>query len=83
MIGSFVPMKAVVDTMVDHIAATWHEQSPVSPIVTARIGAGTMYPENDASEAGLVRAADALLYRAKQSGRNRMAYQEQSGVGAD
>lgn len=49
-----------------------HEESPVLPVVTASIGAATLYPDSRSQESSLVQSADALLYRAKRDGRNRV-----------
>ncbi|HEX9798741.1 MAG TPA: diguanylate cyclase [Thermoanaerobaculia bacterium] len=50
-----------------------HPASPVAPVVTASFGAAAAVPTRDDGAEGLVRAADAALYLAKQSGRNRLA----------
>ncbi|TWI67727.1 diguanylate cyclase (GGDEF)-like protein [Pseudoduganella lurida] len=49
-----------------------HAASPVSPVLTASIGGATLLEGEDA--ATLFAAADAHLYRAKQAGRNRLAW---------
>ncbi|MNT73395.1 Phytochrome-like protein cph2 [compost metagenome] len=42
-------------------------------IVTVSIGVATAIPQDDESAAGLVEAADAAVYQAKEAGRNRVA----------
>ena len=51
-----------------HIA---HARSSVSPFVTVSVGLATLVPTPDLSPSWLIRAADAALYEAKQSGRDR------------
>lgn len=62
--------QAVADA---HIA---HGRSPVSDRVTVSIGVATLLPDRAADAAALVAAADAALYRAKQSGRDRVCSAE-------
>ncbi|MBY0395328.1 MAG: diguanylate cyclase, partial [Thermoleophilia bacterium] len=53
-----------------------HPTSPVAPIVTVSLGLASAQPAmGDAPEA-LIRAADAVLYRAKRAGRNRVEVAE-------
>lgn len=52
-----------------HKLAIEHEGKKIGP-VTVSVGVA-MFPENGANGQAVVRAADAALYRAKQSGRNR------------
>jgi len=47
-----------------------HETSPVSPHVTASLGAASMRPAADSGANELVASADQALYRAKREGRN-------------
>lgn len=49
-----------------------HGKSSVSPWVTVSIGIATIVPEKGSSQTELIRAADAALYEAKRSGRNRV-----------
>lgn len=48
-----------------------HKASSVGPLVTVSMGVATVLPDENDDPSGLIRAADALLYRAKESGRNR------------
>jgi diguanylate cyclase (GGDEF)-like protein len=53
-----------------------HASSRVAPHVTLSVGAGLMAPHDRAPQ-DLIRTADAALYRAKRSGRNRLEMGEQ------
>lgn len=47
-----------------------HEASQVAPMVTASLGAATVHPVKTLNPEKLVSAADQMLYKSKQSGRN-------------
>jgi len=49
-----------------------HHTSRVKPFVTLSIGVAAVVPARDSSVDKLVDAADRALYRAKESGRNRI-----------
>ncbi len=51
-----------------------NENAPTSQYVTASIGVKTMVPDRNSSEKELLKAADKLLYSAKENGRNRVIY---------
>lgn len=51
-----------------------HEYSKVANIVTISIGAACVIPKEDDSPRNLIDMADRMLYRAKLSGRDRVAY---------
>jgi diguanylate cyclase (GGDEF)-like protein len=53
-----------------------HASSLVSHYVTLSMGIVSLIPSVDQSPQNLVAATDQLLYRAKQSGRNQMAYDD-------
>lgn len=47
-----------------------HEASQVAPVVTVSLGAATVHPVKTLNPEKLVSAADQMLYKSKQSGRN-------------
>nr|WP_319564307.1 two-component regulator propeller domain-containing protein [uncultured Rhodoferax sp.] len=49
-----------------------HPTSPVGPVVTISLGVASCIPSADTSAETLLAQADAALYRAKESGRNRV-----------
>jgi diguanylate cyclase (GGDEF)-like protein len=55
-----------------------HEASTVAKVLTASVGGATLAPSGAEGAAELFEAADAQLYRAKQAGRNRVAWRDAS-----
>lgn len=51
--------------------------SPVMPIITLSVGLVTLYPKPKMSEKELIKKADELLYKAKNSGRNQLVYHQE------
>lgn len=49
-----------------------HPSSGVAPVLTVSLGVASLGPHGPADWGGLLRAADAALYRAKQTGRDRV-----------
>jgi diguanylate cyclase (GGDEF)-like protein len=67
--GATVVAQRVLDAL--HALAVPHAKSPVGPFVTASMGVASIRPGEHNDPNALIRAADALLYRAKAEGRNR------------
>ncbi len=51
-----------------------HEQSKIDNVVTISIGVSTFTPSSGVKSESLLKAADDLLYQAKERGRNQVAY---------
>jgi len=71
--------QAVLARLQEAIAglAIVHEDSRAAPVLTASIGGATLAPGSREEPFALFEAADAQLYRAKQAGRNRVAWRAQ------
>lgn len=52
-----------------------HCEMPTNRYLTVSIGLAAMIPTNDISEIGLISQADSMLYQAKETGRNKIAYE--------
>ena len=65
--------KVVAQRILDKVRqlALVHAQSPIAAQITVSMGIACMMPTEAGDSSALIRAADALLYRAKASGRNR------------
>ncbi|MGJ9416154.1 diguanylate cyclase [Massilia sp. CMS3.1] len=63
----------VARRVLDELAALGivHAVSPTAPLLTTSMGIASLVPERSETSASLIRAADALLYQAKDEGRNR------------
>lgn len=51
-----------------------HKSSSISPYLSVSLGVASLYPDNVSSSINLEKAADEALYRAKESGRNRVNF---------
>lgn len=52
-----------------------NQLSSILPVVTVSVGLVTIYPDNTSNENRIIKAADELLYRAKNMGRNQIVSQ--------
>jgi diguanylate cyclase (GGDEF)-like protein len=66
----------VAQRLLDEVRATAlpHAASPTSPLVTVSMGLAATLPRAGLDTGELIRTADALLYRAKHTGRNRFCF---------
>ena len=73
-----VQAREMVDGLCEAIAGLHlaHAASPVAPVLTVSVGGVTMDSRAAESAAALFEAADEQLYRAKDAGRNRVAWRE-------
>ncbi|MES2257617.1 MAG: diguanylate cyclase [Pseudomonadota bacterium] len=67
--GAEVVAQRILDEV--RMLALPHRASSVCTQVTVSMGVATIQPSEDTDASALIRAADALLYRAKETGRNR------------
>lgn len=74
----------VADRILDAVTALAlpHARSEVAEFVTVSIGGGSRIPPERLSGEALLKAADAALYRAKESGRNRMVMSTEGAADA-
>ena len=54
-----------------------HERSTISKIITVSIGVATVLPDLKSGPEYLLKSADQALYRAKNSGRNRVCHADE------
>jgi len=66
--------KIIADEMLKHISnlALPHEHTPMADTVTLSMGVAKLVPGTDNTPEQLIEAADKALYRAKESGRNKV-----------
>lgn len=71
---SLVQAKQLANKLLNKIANLniANSQSSVENYLTASIGLAEMFPDNSSSESDLISQADTMLYKAKDSGRNRV-----------
>ncbi len=55
-----------------------NEESPITPYLTISIGLITMYSHEKNNATMLIKAADQLLYQAKDNGRNQVSYKQEA-----
>lgn len=74
-LSSAITVASRIQTRIEQLQLP-HASSLVSHYVTLSIGIVSLIPETDQPTQDLVAMADRLLYRAKQSGRNQIAYDD-------
>lgn len=67
---------AMMNDLIDDIRALGipNKNSSVIPTLTASVGVATMYPHTCGSKEELIAAADKILYKVKENGRNKVLY---------
>jgi len=70
--GAYLVAEEMTSNISEH--GIEHTYSPIEDIITITIGGYTLVPENDASMEQIIHNADNALYKAKDKGRNQIAF---------